>query len=38
MAFKELGATSFKVTSVTYGDTSAQVNLQGPGALVARNI
>lgn len=33
MAFKELGATSLKVTSVTYGDTTAQVNLQGPSAL-----
>jgi hypothetical protein len=29
---QELGATSLKVTSVTYGDTTAQVNLQGPAA------
>src|ERR1017187_2196726 len=33
MAFKELTATSLKVTSVTYGDTTAQVNLQGPSAI-----
>jgi hypothetical protein len=33
MAFKELGTTSLKVTSVTYGDTSAQVNLEGQSAL-----
>jgi len=33
MAFKELAATSLKVTSVTYGDTTAQLNLQGQSVL-----
>lgn len=33
MAFKEIGTTSLKVTSVTYGDTTAQLNLQGPSVL-----